>query len=162
MQSWVLAWILTSLAGTLLHFIYDWWPNALTALIAPINESIWEHLKLFFWPYLIVVWGSLRHKMEAWQAWAGHLAALLAMPGLLLGSYYALAAGFDCRAGWLNIALYYLILALGFTLARHIGRSRSAIRAAPLLLLAVCFYALLLTLFSFAAPNLPVFQSPTS
>lgn len=35
------------------HFIYDWFPNALTAIFFPVNESIWEHMKLFVTPYLL-------------------------------------------------------------------------------------------------------------
>lgn len=32
----------------LLHFIYKWMPNPFLAIIAPVNESIWEHMKLIY------------------------------------------------------------------------------------------------------------------
>ncbi len=32
----------------LLHFSYQWLPNPFFAIIAPVNESIWEHMKLIF------------------------------------------------------------------------------------------------------------------
>ena len=48
--------------------------------------------------------------------------------------------------------------AAGFALAWHIGRYATG-RFAACLLLPVCIYALLLTLFSFAAPALPVFTA---
>ena len=35
-----------------LHFIYDWWPNSLFSIFAPVNESIWEHMKLIFTSYV--------------------------------------------------------------------------------------------------------------
>lgn len=35
------------------HFIYEWFPNALFSLIFPVNESIWEHMKLLVTPVLI-------------------------------------------------------------------------------------------------------------
>src|SRR6056297_1692189 len=41
------------LVGSTLHFVFDWtggWRPA--ALFAAVNESIWEHLKLAFWPGL--------------------------------------------------------------------------------------------------------------
>lgn len=42
-----LIWI----SGTLLHFAYELsGRNALVSLFAPINESVWEHYKLAFWP----------------------------------------------------------------------------------------------------------------
>ena len=32
----------------LFHFIYNWIPSSLTAIFFPVNESIWEHMKLLF------------------------------------------------------------------------------------------------------------------
>lgn len=31
-----------------LHFIYRWIPTGFVAIFAPVNESIWEHMKLIF------------------------------------------------------------------------------------------------------------------
>ena len=154
-------WLLTALgailAGAGLHFLWQALPNPLFALISPVNESVWEHLKLLFWPYLGAAWCLVRGEAEPWRAWTGHLAVLLAMPVGLLGVYYALAAGFRCRGLWIDIPLYYLALGGGFALARHLGRWDRAARWAAPLLLGVCLYAVLLTLFTFAAPALPVF-----
>ncbi|MBR6690712.1 MAG: hypothetical protein IKL65_05215 [Bacilli bacterium] len=32
----------------LFHFIYDWIPSSITAIFFPVNESIWEHMKMLF------------------------------------------------------------------------------------------------------------------
>ena len=48
-----LAFGIAVLAGTGLHFLYDVCPVPLVGLFAPVNESVWEHLKLFFWPCLL-------------------------------------------------------------------------------------------------------------
>ena len=32
----------------LFHFIYAWIPSYITAIFFPVNESIWEHMKLLF------------------------------------------------------------------------------------------------------------------
>lgn len=37
----------------LCHFIYDWFPNSFTAIFFPVNESIWEHMKLLVTSYLL-------------------------------------------------------------------------------------------------------------
>ena len=53
----ILAFVLTVLAGSGLHFVYGLCPNGVTALFSPVNESIWEHGKILFWPYLAAaVW----------------------------------------------------------------------------------------------------------
>lgn len=35
------------------HFMYSWFPNTLFSIIFPVNESIWEHMKLIVSPVLI-------------------------------------------------------------------------------------------------------------
>ena len=44
----------TSLLGTVLHFLFDLTKKS--TLVAPfsgVNESTWEHMKLFFWPFFV-------------------------------------------------------------------------------------------------------------
>ena len=38
--------------GVLLHFLFEWFPHPVTALISPVRESIWEHVKLIYFPLL--------------------------------------------------------------------------------------------------------------
>ncbi|HKM34215.1 MAG TPA: DUF6512 family protein [Lachnospiraceae bacterium] len=46
--------VLTIILGSLLHFIYNWsGGNRVVALFSPMNESIWEHLKMLFFPYML-------------------------------------------------------------------------------------------------------------
>lgn len=35
------------------HFIYDFFPNIIFSIFFPVNESIWEHMKLIITPTLI-------------------------------------------------------------------------------------------------------------
>ena len=35
------------------HFIYKWIPNDIFSILFPVNESIWEHMKLLVTPVLI-------------------------------------------------------------------------------------------------------------
>jgi len=42
------------LLGFLLHNAYFWTrPSQVFAIIAPVNESVWEHLKMAFWALMI-------------------------------------------------------------------------------------------------------------
>lgn len=42
------------ITGTFAHFLYEWsGDNAIVGLFTPVNESIWEHMKLLFFPMLI-------------------------------------------------------------------------------------------------------------
>ena len=41
------------LLGFIIHFLYDFFPNAFTSIISPVNESIFEHMKLIMTSYYI-------------------------------------------------------------------------------------------------------------
>lgn len=48
-RSYFIAAIVAAAAGTALHFLYEVSPNLISALLSPVNESVWEHLKLLYW-----------------------------------------------------------------------------------------------------------------
>ena len=92
-----MAWGLTALIGTGLHFLYDWMPFQLVGMIAPVNESVWEHLKLLFWPFLLACPFLARQGGTPQRGWGACFAGMLLMPALLLGIYYPLRAGFGVQ-----------------------------------------------------------------
>ena len=51
----IIVTIICLFLGTLLHFIYQWsGENELIASFSAINESVWEHLKLVFYPMFLM------------------------------------------------------------------------------------------------------------
>ncbi len=48
------------LLSFLWHFMYDWFPCVLTSIFFPVNESIWEHMKIIF--YCLFIGGVLEKK----------------------------------------------------------------------------------------------------
>ncbi len=54
LKRWCVIGVFVVLAiASLWHFIYEWLPCGFMASISPVNESPWEHAKLFFVPPLI-------------------------------------------------------------------------------------------------------------
>ena len=52
----IFAIIFSIVLGTLLHFTYEWsGQNCIVAIFSSVNESTWEHLKLAFYPMLIIL-----------------------------------------------------------------------------------------------------------
>lgn len=43
----------------LFHFLYDWWPNVIFSTLFPVNESIWEHMKLLY--FGIIIYGIVEY-----------------------------------------------------------------------------------------------------
>ena len=157
-KRYVLAFLLTTLAGAGLHFAYDLCPAPLIGLFAPVNESVWEHLKLFFWPFLAAAFVLTRGQADGQRAWSGFLLAELLMPLLCMGGFYTLTAGFGVEALWVDLALYAVTMAAGFRLAYRRMLDGTVAWAAGVLVIAVGLYGAALILFTMAPPLLPVFQ----
>ena len=144
------AFVAVTLAGACLHFAHDFFPNPVFALIAPVNESIWEHLKIIYWPFLV---GALvlcrREGRDSLGPW---LLALLAICAAMLavGYLYHVTAGGDSVA--FDIGLYVLLMGVGFLLAAAFNRPAVRQRTALLLLLTVALGGAMV-LFTFLPPD---------
>lgn len=54
-RHWSIAGVLAiTVLGAVLHFVFDWTGQSrLAGLFVPVNESVWEHLKMGYWAILI-------------------------------------------------------------------------------------------------------------
>lgn len=132
-------WLLTALgailAGAGLHFLWQALPNPLFALISPVNESVWEHLKLLYWPMLAAALVLARGPRRI-AVWAGFFPAIVLQPVFLLALYYGLRA-LGVQGLAVDLTLYVLTMAGGFLLAARLSRSGPARRLTGVSLLAV-------------------------
>lgn len=106
-------------AGVLLHFLYDWLPGRGTAVFAPVNESLWEHVKIVFWP-LSAAAVCLAGRDGARRA-AGLMSAVLVSLAMGAAAYvYHILLGGSALAA--DLALYAAAMLAGFLLRRPLRR----------------------------------------
>lgn len=145
----ILTWIAALLAGCVLHFVYGWWPNAVTALFSPVNESLWEHVKLVFWPFLGAALALNRDRPGGTRPW---LLALPLLCALVLGLGWVYHVTLGGEAMWVDIAIFMLIMALGFWFAtRFSGPFKGFQWILPIL--AAAALALLISWFTLYPPE---------
>ena len=152
----------TSLGGTILHFLYDWLGN--TVWVAPfsgVNESTWEHMKLLFWPmfiYAIVQSFFFRDREDFW---------CVKLRGILLGIvlipiiFYTYNGVVGQSPDWINIAIFFVSAAIAYiyeTRLFNAETTRCGLRGTAFL--ALCAVALLFVTFTFATPELGIFKDP--
>lgn len=160
MKKWYAAFCAISIAlGCTWHFFYAWCPHFLVGLFAPVNESVWEHCKLLFWPVILptlvlgVRWGERR-------VWSAFLASLLVMPVVLCAIYYIAVTGFGIDHIVFDILLYSSIIIFGFSIAYRWSCSRRLEKRLGELLMLCGIYGCMLVLFTLATPALPIFLPP--
>ena len=105
--------VLAVILGAALHFLYRFLPCAITALVSPVNESLWEHVKLVYWPYLLSALWLNRGRPGGSRPWLLTLPVLCTLM-LVLGYLYHVKIGGE--ALWVDIVIYAAVMALGFWL----------------------------------------------
>lgn len=169
-RAWLLWGILAAvIISAPLHFLYEWSGNiAAVGILAPINESIWEHVKLAFTPLLI--WWLLgyfiyRHRENISAArWFTACAATLTICSFfIIAFYYTYTGAFAAYSLILNIALLFVSVIIAQLIGRHIylhiqpGRFCFVTSTVLIVLFLAAFIA-----FTFSPPHLPLFIDPPS
>ena len=109
----LITFVVATLAGSCLHFVYALWPNGLTALLAPVNESLWEHVKILYWPCLLSGILLVRREPESLGARAF---SLLLSAAVMLGVGYLYHVVLEGDSLFFDVALYVLVMAAFFLL----------------------------------------------
>jgi len=162
----ILRWELGGIAfivvlGSLLHFAFDWSGHAIPiAPIAAVNESVWEHLKLGFWPALVyAVLEYSRFGKSANNFYFGKTLGIYLIPITIVVLYYAYTAILGHGLLIVDIAIFVVAVIVGqlvsyklLTASPLAGRLN---RFAPI---ALAVLAILFVLFTFYPPQLPPFR----
>ncbi len=155
------------LAGTLLHFLYGLTGEAFAAgLFAPVNESVWEHLKLVLWP-AVLWWGGCfvrqggARELDAPTWFAAALAALLTAQGTITLLFYFYTGAFGVESLAVDILIFFLAVLLGQLAGLRLYRRRSSVTWVVPLTMLVMLLALFVV-FTLAPPDLPLFTDPNT
>ena len=153
---------LTSLFGTLLHFLYEWTNESkLVAPFSAINESTWEHMKLLFFPLFVFAIIESRFFKVRGNFWCVKLVGTIAGLVLIPVLFYTYNGSLGKSPDWLNITIFFVSAAATFFLETKLFKRDLLKCKKPL----VCFLALLgvgilFVIFTFMPPNLPIFKNP--
>lgn len=110
--------------GCLLHFAYDVFPNYFIGFIAPINESIFEHLKIAFYPMLIVNIAIIVYKRDKSMLFSMFIGMITAMLSIIL-IYYPLVYGFDIISLAADVTLLFIADWIGNAMGYHFYKHKN-------------------------------------
>lgn len=155
--------IFTLIAGTILHFVYQWsGNNSIVGLFSPVNESVWEHLKLLYYPMSIWIFvGYFKYAKGNpnffLSALVGLIFGLITIPLL----FYILQGLLGKSMLLIDLAIYIVGVALSFLTMRFIfvNYNLRIISVKAGIILWELFFVLF-ALFTVFPPTLPIFLSP--
>jgi len=159
----IISTIFILILGFILHFTYEWsGNNPIVGIFSAVNESVWEHLKLLFFPMLITgVIGSLYYK----EAIPNYLC--VKTKGILLGLvfivvfFYTYTGILGTNLAFLDIGSFLVAVLLGEYYTYYLINSFDSCNK-QLGIIVLLVLSLLFVLFTFFAPSLGIFTVPVS
>jgi uncharacterized membrane protein YoaK (UPF0700 family) len=147
--------------GSLFHFVYGWsGNNKIIGALTPVNESVWEHLKLALIPILLfafVEWLVLRFQKK--NIICAKAAEIWLVLFLITSFFYTYTGIIGFNTLWADILLTFVIPVIigkyiSYKLLIRENQPRNKIIPAfSLLILLFAF-----VLFTFRPPHLPLFE----
>jgi hypothetical protein len=151
--------------GSALHFTFDLsGGNSAVALVSATNESVWEHLKLAFWPslfWMLITIAPFRSKVNNFFAakTAGATFMIIFIPVV----FYTYTAFTGKSIFAVDISTFVVAIILGQIITNKLFKSKCVptwtekIGMPVMVVLAVAFL-----IFTFYPPHLGIFQDPVT
>ena len=154
-KKFILCYFAAAALGVLLHFLFDWFPNPVLALISPVRESIWEHVKLIYFPLLAAALYMGRGGSGLGRApWLLSLIVACVVT-LCLGYVYHII--FRGEAVLVDLILYLFAMALGFLLPKTLWPLCSGSGAGKTAWVLTALLGALIVWFTFFPPDTALF-----
>ena len=158
----LMGFAVTSLGGTLLHFLYEWLGEAVwIAPFSGVNESTWEHMKLLFFPMLLFAIVQSRFFRDRKDFWCVKLRGILLGQLLIPVIFYTYNGVIGRSPDWINIAIFFVSAAIAYIYETRLFNAetmRCGLRRT--VFLALCIIALLFVVFTFTTPEIGIFRDP--
>lgn len=153
--------IILVLVGSVLHQLYAWTGNnQVVGYFVPNSESVWEHLKLIYWPFLItalILWFFIGHYTSNYLYAVG-LAMLIACIFIVV-VFYTYTGALGVENVVVDIIIFALAVILGVWLFYFIITQPSMPTWTTLVgLLIIIVLGIVLLAWSYHYPDVPLFQ----
>ena len=163
----ILGYIFTTVLGVILHFTYDWsGKNAIVGLFSATSESTWEHLKLVFYPMLLLTIINLicmkknnYSSNEITSFLSSRTIGILAAMLMTVVLFYTLTGVFGKTADFVNIAIYFVAVAFGFYIENRLKRDDFSIKPVYSVII-LCLFTFLFISLTYSAPDVGIFKNP--
>lgn len=139
------------LLAVLFHFAYDVFPNPLFAILFPINESVFQHLKLFTYPILVTYLIFKNKRLSLSQT----TLTIYISQFLTLSIFYILKCGFSFESTFFDILLTFLSLYIANIISYYFFHNISI--NYYLCLILICLNIFILGIYTIYPLNYPIF-----
>lgn len=160
----LMGFAVTSLGGTLLHYLYEWTNESIfVAPFSGVNESTWEHMKLLFFPMLVFAIFQSFFSKDVKEFWCVKLYGTLLGLALIPVLFYTYNGIVGKSPDWINIAIFFISGLCAYYFEYRLFKNERIKCCHPKIkLLALILIAVLFVIFTFYPPEIAIFRDPVS
>ncbi len=152
------------LLGTALHFTFDFsGRNPVVGSFSAVNESVWEHLKLPFWPslfWMLIEIYPLRKTVA--NFFTAKATGMFTMVVIIPAVFYAYTA-FTKEILAVDIATFMIAVVVGQMVSYKLfKKDKSSARTEVIAIILIALLAIVFVAFTFYPPHLSMFQDSNS
>ncbi len=156
----IISYFAVSILGVLTHFWHKWFKKGvLLHILSAVNESVWEHMKLSFYPMVLVMamQGAIPEIYYPGY-WGSAVIVVLTATFLVPLLYYPIRKLLGREIPAVSIGLYFVCILIAFIIEYCLLKSRfNAISdTIALIIVLLCFGAF--AFFTYFPPKLPLFK----
>jgi hypothetical protein len=157
----ILRYLFVVLLGVFLHFAYELsGENPIMGLFSLVSESVWEHLKLVFFPMLVLtLWDMFTNQRNNLCFLPARTLATLAGMAFVVILYYTVTGILGFQTALINILIYLLGVLVVFLVEKKLCHRCNTISVKVAIILWALFFVLFLV-FTIAPPALGIFIPP--
>ena len=157
--------VFVSIAAVVLHFLYEWSGGEIWAtLFSAVNESVWEHLKIFSLPYVFWAFVELCCVRVPFRKFVS--AKVLSLYFMLIAIpafYYTYTGIFGRNIAWVDILSGFAFTVMTFILSyKMIVYSPCIERYFKLSVVLIALYYIMIAFFTYTPPRWEIFKDPIS
>ena len=149
--------------GSILHFTFEWsGSHAIVGVFSAVNESVWEHLKLGFWPAIAFALIEFKYLRKAANNFLfAKTVGIYLIPVVIMVIFYSYTAIAGESILVIDILSFIIAVIVGQLVSyrlltwKTLPYNLDRISLTALILLGAAF-----VLFTFYPPQLPMFQDP--
>lgn len=160
LYSSIIGAVVVSILAVVFHFIYQWsGNNKIVGLLMPTNESIFEHVKLLFFPFLLYSLVEIFIIKADWSRfWAAKGIAAILLPVMMIVFHYTYTGIVGYNVEWLDIAMTFVYIAVAFFISYKLVKKQNGIERANVIIAPVLIVITVgIILLSIMPPKLPLF-----
>ena len=153
--------IFTFILGTILHFTYNLsGKNIFIASFSAINESVWEHLKLLYFPMLIIILiGYFYIGKDIPNFLCSKIIGILVALAFTIIFFYTYTGILGKNIAFIDITSFFIATILGEFVAYTLIINKFKCNKKTAVLILVIFLISFIT-FTYHTPNIGIFKDP--